>query len=61
MKLLYTTLLTFLGAFTLFAQKNPDLYQNVPKTPTGEIRCLTMEGDAQSRALQPDRGTLEQY
>ena len=61
MKLLYTTLLTFLGAFTLFAQKNPDLYQNVPKTPTGEIRCLTMEADAQSRALHPDRGTLEQF
>lgn len=61
MKLLSTTILFFIVTTFLFAQKNSDLYNNVSRTPTGEIRCLTMEADAQSRALHPDRGTLEQF
>jgi hypothetical protein len=61
MKLLYTTLLFTFFTSAAFTQKITDTYSNILRSPSGHIKCLTMEADDYNRALYPERGRLEEF
>ena len=61
MKLFSLILTILLGPVLIFAQKNPNFNENVPRTPSGDIRCLTMEADARMRAANPVMGSIEDF
>ena len=42
-------------------QSSSSLLRKVPKTPSGHIRCLTMEKDTLSRQMHPHRGSLDAF